>query len=132
MTKALPRGLELTYDPQGLDTVRVSIGFYEALSLLRDIAFQLHPGGDAVILMLSGWLQECQDEREYHKHKAGHLRLLEAVAEAAVGYVRERNCLISMPLTIYLSKYSNMMDNGERTLVEVLIALEALDEKEQP
>lgn len=64
MSEALPQGLELTYDPHGLDTVRVSISFYEALSLLRDIAFQLHPGGDAVVLMLCGWLQECQGEDE--------------------------------------------------------------------
>lgn len=56
------------------------------------------------------------------------LRLLEAVAEAAVVYLRERNCLISMPLATYLSKYSGMMDNGERVLVGVLIALEAYDE----
>lgn len=84
MTKALPQGLELTHDPHGLDTVRVSMGFYEALALLRSIISHLYlSSGDPIVFMLTGWLDECQGEKEHRERKANRLRLLEAVAEAA-------------------------------------------------
>lgn len=85
------------------------------------------PRNDMAIEPWTRWALETRAKHE-RKYSSERLSLLVAVAEAAVGYVRERNCLISMPLATYLSKYSNMMDNGERALVEVLIALEAHDE----
>ena len=82
MTKSLPQGLELAYGPHGLDTVRVSMGFNEALGIIAAMQSQLHSRGDTVTVLLCGWLQECQGEKEHHRRETERLRLLGAVAGA--------------------------------------------------
>ena len=126
MSKTLPQGLELTYGGNGLDTVRVSMSFNEAIGIVSVLS-QLHSCDDRVILLLHGWLEECQGEKEYRKRKATRLRLLEAVAKAArvdTGEWLDRTCSGVSSIAEHLAGHGNCMAKHERVLLEALVALE--------
>lgn len=129
MTKALPQGLDLTYDSRGLDTVRVAMTPSDGREVVDCITNQY--GEDGIVVMLSGWLEECPGELRGDPER---LQLLEAVAEAAQLYARtwRHRDGIGMTFSEYLTARGDYISDNWRAALEALAALEAHGEARTP